>query len=471
MKLLKQIYRREILSFFTVVFTIAICNAQTTNDKNAPTPPMGWNSYNAFGATVRESEIKANADFMAVNLKKYGWQYIVVDFCWSYPHHPKSTQSDPPQFRLKDGSYQPWISMDEYGRLLPDPNKFPSAINGKGFKELADYVHKKGLKFGIHVMRGIPRQAVWAKLPIKGANGINASMIADTTSTCSWLNQMYGIDMSKKGAQEYLNSLLELYTQWGVDFVKVDDLNDNKGKKYYGNEVEGYRNAIANSKRKIVFSTSPGFTKMDTIQKSHIANNADMWRVSGDFWDNWKQLYHAFDLANEWNSFRQNGHWPDYDMLQLGRIARRGPVGKERETAFTPEEQLTHMTLWIIGQSPLMFGGDLTVIKPATLSLITNDEALNINQNAVDARQLSRTDDKVIWVSKMKDKEIYNVALFNLTQETKEMSINFSEIGVKGKIAVRDIWKKKELGVFDSNYSVSVPSHGSVLIQIRTFLD
>jgi alpha-galactosidase len=168
--------------------------AQNQNFKLwAETPPMGWNSYNCYGAAVTEKEVKANAGYMAEKMKKLGWEYIVVDYCWSYPHPPGSTQNNPPQFRLKvDNSLVPWLAMDEWGRLLPDPRKFPSSHVKGGFKPLADYVHSQGLKFGIHVMRGIPRQAVWAKTPVKGTNGITADMIADTTSLCPWLNQMYG---------------------------------------------------------------------------------------------------------------------------------------------------------------------------------------------------------------------------------------------------------------------------------------
>ena len=201
---------------------------------------MGWNSYNCFGSAVHENEVKENADYMAEKLQKFGWQYIVVDFLWSFDNPPYSNVGFPYQSRLKDGAYIPWLSMDEWGRLLPHANKFPSAFNGNGFKSLGDYVHSKGLKFGIHVMRGIPRQAVWAKTKVKGTDGITADLIADTTSICEWMNHMYGLNMSKPGAQAYLNSLLDLYAEWGVDFIKVDDIS----RTYSNAEIEGYRKAI-----------------------------------------------------------------------------------------------------------------------------------------------------------------------------------------------------------------------------------
>ena len=270
-----------------ILFSILIlCFASNVEAQTlASTPPMGWNSYNCFGSAVHEDEVKANADYMAKHLKQVGWQYIVVDFLWAYDNPPGSTVGNPYQERLRDGSYIPWLSMDEYGRLLPNANKFPSAFGGKGFKPLSDYVHSLGLKFGIHVMRGIPRQAVWAKTKVMGTDGITADQIADTSSTCAWLNHMYGLDMTKKGAQEYLNSLLQLYASWGVDFIKVDDI----ARDYHKAEIEGYKKAIENCGRPIVLSLSPGATPLK--DSTHVMTHANMWRMADDFWDNWKEIH------------------------------------------------------------------------------------------------------------------------------------------------------------------------------------
>jgi alpha-galactosidase len=180
---------------------------------------MGWNSYDCFGYSVHENEVKANADYMAKYLSSYGWQYIVVDYLWSFDK-PAGNTRIPFQVRLKDGSFMPWLAMDKWGRLMLQPDKFPSAVGGNGFKALSDYVHAEGLKFGIHVMHWIPREAVWVKSPIKGIEGVTANIIADTNSKCKWLNHMFGLDMKKKGAQEYLNSLLELYASWGLILLR-----------------------------------------------------------------------------------------------------------------------------------------------------------------------------------------------------------------------------------------------------------
>lgn len=168
--------------------------------------------------------------------------------------------------------------MDSHSRLTPGTNRFLSAANGVGFKALSDYVHSKGLLFGIHMMRGIPRQAVTQKTPVLGTS-YTADQIADTTSTCAWNSDMYGVDMSKPGAQEYYDSIMSLVASWGVDFVKIDDLSA----PYHTAEIEGYRKAIDKCGRAIVFSTSPGETPVG--MGAHIMQQANQWRIADDFWD------------------------------------------------------------------------------------------------------------------------------------------------------------------------------------------
>lgn len=461
--------KKLLLITFLLTTSIYISNGQKIPDNTgdfhlwAPNPPMGWNSYNSFGAAVQEKDVRANAEYMASKLKKYGWEFVVVDYCWFYPHPPNSIQNNPPQFRLpNDGSYVPWMPMDKYGRLLPDPQKFPSSINGNGFAALADYIHGLGLKFGIHVMRGIPRQAVWAKTEVLGAPGIDASMIADTTSICPWLNSMYGLDMNKPGAQEYYNSLVELYKSWGVDFIKMDDVDLDENYSYRGSEAEAMHKAILKNGRPIVLSLS---LNMKYENREHVKSISNMWRVSQDFWDDWKLLEEQFDFLNEWTPTREPGNWPDADMLQLGWISRRGPSGPERLSRFTKEEQLTHMTLWCIAQSPLMMGGDMPDNGPFVESLLTNDEVLAVNQKAYGAKQLLRNDNQVIWTSKIQGSDDVYVALFNLGGETSPVAVDFSALGIKGKAAVRDLWEKKDLGSFNKNFSSNINSHGAKLFR------
>jgi hypothetical protein len=420
---------------------------------------MGWNSYNCFGSAVHEDEVKANADYMATYLKPYGWQYVVVDFLWSYDNPPGSHIGNPFQKRLQDGSYIPWLTMDEYGRLTPQPTKFPSAFGGKGFKPLADYVHGLGLKFGIHVMRGIPRQAVWAKTPVLGAPGITADMIADTNSTCPWMNHMYGLDMRKAGAQEYLNSLLALYASWGVDFIKVDDLS----RPYSTAEVEGYRKAIDQCGRTVVLSVSPGATPL--ADSTHVATHANMWRMADDFWDNWKEIIAMMTYARQWQGIGGPGHWPDCDMIQLGKLSKRGPVGEERYSRFTEDEAYTHMTFWSIYRSPLMLGGNLPENRPFELSLFTNSEVIAVNQEGADPRLLYDRDGMVVWYSHVQGSKDLYVALFNLNDVPANITVVLKELGFKGGVAVRDLWHKEDIGVFRSSYNRLINPHGAGLFR------
>jgi len=468
------------MKFSTLLLLSVICShslfAQeaeplTAGSPPAATPPMGWNSYNCFGSAVHEEEVKANADYMALNLKRAGWQYIVVDFLWSYDNPPGSLIGNPFQSRLQDGSYIPWLAMDKWGRLTPHVNKFPSAFGGNGFKPLADYVHSLGLKFGIHVMRGIPRQAVWAKSPVLGSPGITADQIADTASTCPWMNHMYGLNMGKPGAQEYLNSLLILYAGWGVDFIKVDDIS----RPYSAAEIEGYRKAIANCGRPIVLSISPGETPLkDSV---HVRKYANMWRMADDFWDSWKELLKMFDYAKSWEGTGGPGHWPDCDMIQIGKISLRGPVGPERYSRFTEDELMTHMTFWCIYRSPLMLGGNLPNNRELERNLFTNEEVLRVNQYGVDPRQVYKKDGSMVWASKvsktadnnragMSGHKAFYVALFNIGDTERDVTIDFAQLGIKGKAAIRDLWRKSDAGVFKGQYAQKIRPHGAALIEL-----
>ncbi|WP_158800463.1 glycoside hydrolase family 27 protein [Pedobacter sp. L105] len=443
-----------------IVFLGLVSKVNAQSQTLALSPPMGWNSYNCFGSAVHEDEVKANALYMAKNLKQHGWQYVVVDFLWSYDNPPGSNIGNPFQKNLQDGSFVPWLTMDKWGRLTPQPTKFPSAFGGKGFKPLADYVHSLGLKFGIHVMRGIPRQAVWAKSPVLGTKGITADMIADTTSKCPWMNHMYGLNMERPGAQEYLNSLLKLYAEWGVDFIKVDDLS----RPYSAAEVEGYHKAIQSSGRPIVLSTSPGATPVE--KAVHLKINANMWRVADDFWDNWKEILQMFDYAKQWEGIGGPGHWPDCDMIQIGKLSKRGPVGVERYSRFTVDEEYTHMTFWSIFRSPLMLGGNLPENREQELKLFTNDEVLAVNQHGINPRQLFKTATSLAWYSQVPNSKAVYVALFNIGDQQQDVQVDFALLGFNGKVAVRDLWKSQNAGEFAGKYQIQVNKHGAVLLKL-----
>ena len=370
--------------FFIFVFCITSSTVVGQQFKQwAQTPPMGWNSWDCFGPTVVEDEVKANADYMAQHLKEFGWEYIVVDIRW-YVANDKAGG-----YNQKDPQY----NIDQWGRYTPAVNRFPSAADGSGFKHLADYVHGKGLKFGIHLMRGLPILAAKQKMPVKGTNDITCDMICNNDSACTWLYDNYKVDCTKKGAQDYYDSCFEMYAQWGVDFVKIDDLS----KPYHTGEIEMIRKAIDKTGRPIVLSLSPGETNISKAE--HVRQHANMWRTVDDFWDNWDMLKYQFKVCAKWAPYIQPGTWPDADMLPLGKISIRGERGEERWTLFTHDEQYTLMTLWSIFKSPLMFGGDLTQNDEFTNSLLTNREVLKMHHFSVNNREISNKDNQVIWTA------------------------------------------------------------------------
>lgn len=431
----------------------------------AATPPMGWNSYDCYGSAVVEAEIIANADYMARHLANYGWEYVVVDYCWSHPS--PGAVSDPDLEEGQDGSLTPMLAMDEYGRLLPAPERFPLSVGGKGFKPLADYVHSKGLKFGIHVMRGIPRQAVARNLPVLGTK-VRAKDIADRESICTWLNHMYGVDMKKPGAQAYYDSLFQLYAQWGVDYVKVDDMIAGSLGFYHTEEIEAIRLAIKKCGRPIVLSFSPGPAPLDKAE--HLQEYANLWRISSDFWDVWGKVKDQFSLCRKWAPHSGPGHWPDADMLPLGRLALRGPKGPpNRQSRLTPDEQITLMSLWAIFRSPLMFGGNLPSNDEFTLSLLTNEEVLAVNQNSTGNRELFKRGDHIGWIANVPGSEDKYLALFNLSdsEDPAKISVSFEQLGLSYSCQVKDLWKKRFIGSYENEFAPAIRPHAAGLYRIR----
>ena len=427
----------------------------------APTPPMGWNSWDCYGAAVNEEQLIANAVYMAENLKDYGWEYIVCDIQWYEP------TADCYYYH----NFVP-LCMDEYSRLIPSVERFPSSAGGMGFKPIADYIHSLGLKFGIHIMRGIPRQAVHSASPIK-SNGKTARDIALQFSVCPWNTDMYGVNYKADGAQDYYDSIFELYASWGVDFVKCDDISNTeflKDDPYSARkEIEMIRKAIDKCGRDIVLSLSPG--PAPVWEHEHLAANANMWRMTGDFWDSWDKLYAMFERCHAWESYVQQGAWPDCDMLPLGRIQLTEKLieYRGRYTRFTRDEQITMMTLWGIFRSPLMIGGEMRDNDEFTLSLLQNAELIDMLKNSCGARQFSRneTDGKgeIIWVSKGENCKY--VAFFNTDDEVREIEFDVTDIAMDGyDYGIWDMWLHKEIDVTPDKFYANVNSHGARLFRI-----
>lgn len=433
----------------------------------APTPPMGWNSFDAYDSRITEAEFKDVVDYMADNLKEYGWEYAVIDYCW-FNDNPGGW--DNPERRFghpnipldKDGRPLHKLCLDEYSRLIPSVERFPSAANGAGFKPLADYVHGKGMKFGIHIMRGIAREAYYNKTAIMGTTA-TAFDIGEPFDTCNWQNNLYGVDSSKAGAQEYYDSIFELYAQWGVDFIKADD---TMYPPYHKGEIEMMHKAIEKCGRPMVLSLSCGEAPLGRAE--HLKENATMWRISADFWDNWEDLHHSFDLLNAWSSHRGVDNWPDADMIPFGKLSLGNrPVGNERLSKFTQAEHNTLMTLFAIARSPLMIGADLlTTPKETIAKYFQNAEAIAVNQSSEDNRQVFKNHAYAIWIatdSKSGDKY---AALFNLKDEPATVTFDLELESLRGRYRVRDIWNKEEVGDYSGKIIARLKAHDAAMFRL-----
>nr|MBA4769867.1 glycoside hydrolase family 27 protein [Sphingobium sp.] len=411
----------------------------------APRPPMGWNSWNSFATTITEAQARDIATIMSDKLLPFGYDVFTVDIQWYEPEASSYTYNAAPK-----------PAMDAYGRMIPAPNRFPSSAGGKGFAPLAKAVHDLGLKFGIHVMRGVPRAAVERNLPILGTR-YRAADIADRRSICSWNPDMYGVDMRHPGGQAYYDSIFRLYADWGVDFVKMDDMS--RPYDAHAPEIEAAHKAIQATGRPIILSLSPGETPV--IRGDHVRRFAQMWRISDDFWDEWPMLEAQFTRLENWTPYRGPGSWPDADMLPLGRLA----LG-ERDTRFTPDEQRTLMTLWAIARSPLIMGGDLRHLDAATLALLTNKEVLAVNQASRDNRPHFVEDFMRIWSARPEDSADHYLALFNTGDKPREVGLSLRDLGIAGPVSVRDLWAGKPLGRQTGRVAVTLPPHGSALYRL-----
>lgn len=418
-------------------------------DKNllTLTPPMGWNSWDCFGASVTESALMANAEFMAKNLKAHGYEYVVCDIQWS-EENADSTE------------YHPFadLCMDEYSRLVPAPGRFPS-----GFKAISDKIHAMGLKFGIHIMRGVPRQAVHRNTPIKGSD-IGARAIAQPFANCLWNTDMYGVNPDVPEGQLYYDSLFELYASWGVDFVKVDDLSRaDYSKDSYANrrELEMIRKALDKCGRDMVLSLSPGPAKIEAAW--HLSRHANMWRITDDMWDEWTLVKAMFERCDVWQSHVKPGCWPDCDMLPLGKL--RMFKGGE-DCRLTKDEQYTLINLWSIFRSPLIMGGHLPECDDFTIGLITNDELIHIVNEGLSPVQLFRSEAEAAWMIRDNGGKIY-CAIFNLSDSERRVCAPASELGLEKIASARDLWLHEAVAMPESGVESLLPAHGSRIFLVK----
>jgi len=407
---------------------------------------MGWNSWDCFGSSVTEDEVIANAEYMARHLLPFGWDTVVVDIQWYEVDpgaHDYQTVSRP--------------VLDPWGRPLPAPGRFPSSAGTGSFAPLAHRVHAMGLRFGVHLMRGVPRAAADAALPILGAATATCDTIADRENTCVWNPDNYGVDMAAPGAQAYYDSVMAQLAAWGVDFVKLDDVLYPPVESA---EIAAISRAIDRTGRPMVLSLSPG-KQLSLAHLDELGEYGQMWRISDDFWDDWGQVVEQFQRAARWAPYQRRGAWADADMLPFGRIGLRGHVGRDRQSNLSTEEQRTVMTLWSMMRSPLMFGGHLPDTPESTLALLTNPAVLAL-RDGDDSREIVRDGDLVIWSARVGDRQYR--AVFWLGDESRTVRVHTADLGCSADAACRDVWTAEAIGIDGGWIELTVPAHGSRLL-------
>jgi hypothetical protein len=434
----------------------------------APTPPIGWNSWDSYGFTIDEEQFKANSTVLA-SLEQYGWKYAVIDEGWY--------MANPAGHTLEERNYL-W---DANGLLIPVSTRFPSAANGAGFKPLADWLHAQGLKFGIHIVRGIPRQVVAANLPIAGSS-FHAADVADTTSPCPWDEGNWGIKDNAAG-QAYYDSMIRLYASWGLDFLKVDCISDHP---YRPTEIRQIAEAIRKSGRPIVLSLSPGPTQLD--RAAEVAKYAQMWRIADDHWDGWTftrqpgsefpmGVRDMFDRLAQWYPYTGPGNWPDADMLPEGWLGPSPGWGEPRQSRLTRDEQRTEFTLWAVTRSPLIFGGNLTRLDDFTRSLLTNQSVLFVDQYATYSRPVDPSafgpgfQDARVWrasIGQPGDRGYAEYfAFFNLADNPVALRATWQQLGLDSKKhTARNVWDDSTAKE-SKDLSVTLPPHGSALFEVQ----
>jgi hypothetical protein len=464
----RALYLLAIIAF--LLGLLSSVDAQPQKGSVAPTPPMGWNSWDAYGFTIDESQFRDNVQVLA-GMKQYGWQYAVIDEGWY--------MRDPFGATTADQKYL----YDQNGLLLPVEARFPSSANNAGFKPLADWVHSVGLRFGIHIVRGIPKVVVDQNLPIAGSS-FHAAEAADREATCPWNDANYGVADNAAG-QAYYDSMLKRYADWGVDYIKVDCISDHP---YRPTEIRQVAEAIRKSGRPMVLSLSPGPTNLRDAD--YVAKYAQMWRITDDHWDVWMAtnkgkdsefpfgLKEEFDRIAAWNKYVKLGSWPDADMLPEGSLTPHPGWGDPRQSRYTQDEQRTEFTLWAISRSPLIFGGNLTKMDEFTRGLMTNKDLLDANQNTYSARPEENLpagfENVRVWEAVAGlDCGTRYIGLFNVADAPVTLHFKWDQVGAVCKQRPDSIGKEEATDIFngaparlDKPMELTLPAHGATMFRV-----
>jgi alpha-galactosidase len=385
-----------ILLAAVMLCAVSLTNAYSLDNGLARTPPMGWNSWNKFACDVNEQLIREMADAMVTSgMKDAGYVYLVIDDCWQ-------------------------IDRDAHGNILPDPQRFPS-----GMKALADYVHSRGLKFGLYSDAG--------------------------TLTCQ----------KRPGSRGYEFQDARQYAAWGVDYLKYDWCST--GTQNAPASYSIMRDALLKAGRPIVFSICEWGTSKPWLWAKDVGN---LWRTTGDIQDCWDckrdwggmGVVHILDLQDGLESYAGPGHWNDPDMLEVGN------------KGMTITEYRAHFSLWCILAAPLMAGNDLRNMTNDVKEILTNREVIAVDQDSLgmQGRRVKRDGDREVWTKQLAAGG-RAVVLFNRGPKSQEISVSWTEIGYPQQIAaqVRDLWAHKDLGKLTGKFSAEVPSHGVVMVTVK----
>jgi alpha-galactosidase len=462
--------------YLCVLSVMLSCQSVQTEKILAEKPPMGWNSFMSYGVYLHEQAAMENLEAMAEKLKSYGYEYYVIDNGWFGEYVLQPGTMYPAEKHASD------VRINEYGLLQPSECYFPN-----GMQPIIDRCHELGLKFGVHLMRGIPRKAVKQNLPIQGTP-YHAQDIADINSICAWCDYNYGVDMSKPGAQEFYNSLVNQLASWGVDFIKADDIVP------FPEEVVAMAKAIEQCGRPIMLSLSPGGNApIENIASYRYGN---MLRVTADIWDDKHGIDQCFDAWKKWQGTEQSGFYPDMDMIPFGQLQLMSPKpanlgnrskadlqaqakagtleddiallagkGWHRQCEFTEPQMLSFITLRALSASPLMMGGDLPSLDDYSLSLLTNADMLACNQNSVMGHLAYESGGIEVWNTP--EQGAVNagwLGVFNRTDSPQSVSLTPEQLGLDAKqtYKMRDVWN---IHTISASTDYKIPADGVVFIR------
>jgi Alpha galactosidase A/Alpha galactosidase C-terminal beta sandwich domain len=414
------------------------------------TPVLGWSSWSFMRKHPTAAKMKAQALAMHDSgLQKIGYQYVNLDDFWYQCPGPQGP------------------NVDAYGRWITDPSKFPAEGDADGIKVVADYIHSLGMKFGIYVTPGISRQAVSRKTPIKGTS-YTAAQIAEPSVKENNYNckGMVRIDYNKPGAQEYTNSWVDMLAAWGIDYIKIDGMQDSNAA-----DVKAWSDAIRQSGRPMVLDVTQG--DLTTAIAPTLMKYANQWEFAPDVecyhcekhgssypLTSWADVAKRFNYVAEWQPYAGPGAFNDYDSLEIGNGSSDG---------LTPVERQTQISLWALGAAPFILGVDLTHLDPADLEkYLENSDVLAVDQDSIAAKRALNTGNQQVFSKKEPNGDTI-VGLFNTGENAQEVSVPASTIGLsenEGGYSLHDLWtgESKKTG---STIGAVVPSHGVVLYRIE----